>query len=597
MADYPEDRFEQQEGAGPAADDVRHLWSSLRQAWTGRNSEYGRARRLYRGEHWDPEENPRPKNRYSITVNYLKPFADKDVQILMGQIPGIQVPPPDPDSGGRAFAERIENLLYGNWNYNQAHRVMLDVAFNATVLRRGLIYYWWDPAVSHVRWESCTPENFYPVYDGNEIVEVIYVTRRLTRGLKLAYPHLAAQIYSDDGMEHVYDEASTWSRVSAGVTDALGPGGESDHRAETQLGYTTVLDYYDNTGAWLRLMGDAVHRQNLNYPIPEIPFIEVVNGIQGEGREPTNSIDSLAELNMYYNQLISQRADVIKKWSNPPIIDRGTGVAAATIKSVLGGDGGVLPINPRGDLQLLTWQGSMPEISEQMAEAKEAMYDLSGKPRSAFGQTITNQSGVMTNLALTPTLQSNEMRETLWGFALMRLNDRVLRLYEKFSKGREISFKGTRQGKTAKSNVGFEVTIKGSEINGWYENRIKWPSAIRVDDPAFVQTELSKLQAKPQAQSIYDTLENLGIENVEAYIDRIRAEHEDPRIHPEIMQQAIDSLVNLSGTMMGPEMAGAGQGLMQGAPMGGAAPMPEGGGDPAAYNQGMIASGYPPAEV
>lgn len=576
MADYGTEAAE----APLSVDDLRDLWTSLRAAAGGRNAEYARARRLYRGQHWDANENPAPKNRYSITVNYLKPFVDKDVQILMGTLPGIQVLPPTADAAGRGMAERLEGLIYGNWKLNDAHRVLLNTAFDAVCLRRGLIYYWWDADTSHPRFKSCTPDNFYPVYDGDEIVEAIYVSRRLTRALKKAYPGQADQIYSDEGTDYVFDSPTTYSRVEGGITDAMGDGGGADGRRAPMLGYTTVVDYYDNQGHWMRLMGDAVHTQTLGYPDPAVPFIEVANGVQGEEHEPMNVIDQIAELNMYFNQVLSQRADVIKKWANPPIIDAGSGVAAAVVKQTLSGDGGVLPINPKGDIRLLTWTGTMPEITEQLEAVKEAMYDLSGKPRSAFGQTITNQSGVMTNMALTPTLQSNELRETLWGAALVRLNREILQMYEEFSKGREIHFRGTRVGKTPKNQVPFEVKITGKEIAGWYENRMKWPSAIRVDDPAYVQMLLSQLTAKPQAISIYDFLEERGIEDVEAWIDRIKAEHEDPRIHPEIMESAINSVTQLAGAIMPPEMSGG-------------PPLLEQGAGSADYNQGMIDGAQP----
>lgn len=569
---------------GPSADDLKELWGALRSQWGARNADYFKLRQLYAGDHWDAEDNPPTRNRYALVANYLKPFADKDVQILMGQLPGIQVPPPGADKEARQFAENLEALLYGNWQYNKAHRVLLNVAWNSVVLRRGVLYYWWDPKAGHVRFKSCTPENVYPVYDGEDLVEVIYVSRRLTRTLKRTYPELADQIEEDNGMDDASMTSSDWSRVSQGVTDALGSEGAGESGRDQSLGYTTVIDYYDAEGAWVRMMGDAVHRQQLDYPEKRVPFIEVINTVQGDEREPVGQLDQLAGLNIYYDQLLSQRADVIKKWSNPPIIDKGSGVAAATVKSVFGGDGGVLPINPKGSLEAFTWEGKMAEVSEQMEAVKEALYDLSGKPRSAFGQTITNQSGVMTNLALTPTLQSNELRETLWGQAIYELNRAILQIYEKFAAGREIQFRGTKPGKTPRNQVYFQVGMMGADIKGWYESRCKWPSAIRTDDPAFVQMELSKLQSQPQAQSIYDTLENLGVEDVEAYIDRIRAEREDPRIHPEILEQTMNSIATLGGQMMPPEMGGAGEALMAGE---------EGGLDEAAYNEGMIASGMP----
>lgn len=546
---------------GPHLDDIRALHGELRGVYKTRNDEYAEARELYFGEMWSGADIARPKNRYSLSANYLKSFVDKDVQIMMGSLPGLQVMPPSADKPGRDLAERLEAVLYGCWDLNQAHQVFLNAAWNSVTLRRGLIYQWWDANVSAVRFKSVSPDNFYPVMDGNDVVECIYVSRRLTRTLKRSYPHLAAQIYSDDGRDMVTDGMWDGTRVASGVMDALSTYAPGRGDEPTMTGYTTVIDYYDRDGAWVRIMGDAVHRQNLSLPFGEVPFIEITNSVQGDEHEPQNAISQLVELNRYFNIILSQEADIIKKYSNPPVVDMGSGVDPAKLKSYLAQDGAIIPIRQNGKLELMGWQGNMPEAGSQMDRIQDIMYDLSGKPRSAYGQTVTNQSGVMTNLSLTPTLQSNEMRQTVWGFAIALLNKRILQMYEQFSKSRPIEFRGTRPRRN-QPGLGvspYAVSITGKEIAGWYRNEPKWPSAIRTDDPVYIQTELSKLAAQPvQAISLYDFLENIGIQDVEAYIDRIRAEREDPRLHPEILQQTIESLTSMGSLGLGGDAGGLG---------------------------------------
>jgi len=575
------------EDAQPSIDRqyVEDLYDELRRMWAQRNGEYLLSRNAYIGDQYEGLGNPKPgRNRYGLTINYTKPIADKDVQLLMGEMPSLMVKPPSAEQSGRSLAEQLEGILYGNWELNQAHIQLLNCAFHSVVLRRGILYLWWDPDDKHVMWKSCIPENFYPAYDGDEIYECIYVSRRLTRALKREYPQYSADIAGDDNSDiGMPNQALPVSEVMGGVTDALSLGDEArmqtDDRPEGLTGYTTVIDYYNKDGEWVRLMGNATHYQRLDLPFKGVPFREINNSISGDEREPINSIDQVVELNQYYNELFSQKADIIAKTADPPVVDRGSGVQPAKLQSHLSGGGAVIPIRPEGGLEYLVWpQGSLPDIEGHLEETLNAMHDLSGKPRSAFGQTITNQSGVVTNLTLTPTLQSNELRQTIWGAELSTLNTWILMTYEDKSNGVEIMFPGGRVFRrrfkgAATVEFPLQVKMKGSDISGWYRNSIKWPSAIRIDDPVYLDGVMKQLQSSPQTISLFDAHEMLGHEDSEAMTDRIAAEHEDPRIHPEILEQTVASMQGLAGmggedaaalTDVGGEEALAAEGLSEG---------------------------------
>jgi hypothetical protein len=541
-------------------DEIKDLYIRLRAKHAVRNSEYDLARQRYAGELWDSDSNPRPADRYSLTANYLKPFIDKSIQLLVGRLPAMQVMPNGTDEVARRHAEALEGILYGAWELNNAQKVLFNVAFNSFVLRRGLVYYWWDPKDKAFCFKSCVPDNFYPEWDGDVMVRALYVHRRLTDQLKKEYPKEAELIRDDTGMELAQIHGMDQPRL----------GGE---------GYTTVIDYYDIEGNHARLMGDAIKEQNLGYPVPEVPFIDFPCFPVGEELEPQNLFNQIVELNQYLCQLISQKADIIKKYSNPTIVDYGSGQPAETVRRAVQNDGSVIPAKFGSKIELLMWQGSTPGIDEQLVFVQDALYDLSGKPRSSFGQTITNQSGVVTNLALTPTLQSNEYHETIWGERLSRLAERNLQLVEKFLAGEEIEFRGyIPSGSGLAAKRWRASTIMGKDIGGWYKTRIKWPSAIRTDDPAYVQNDLSQLTSDPPAISLYTSLENRGVEDVEAEMDRIEQQLMDPRLHPDRMQAAMD-------------MAGqVGEGVM---PTPGAMPAE----DAAAMDTSYEASGVPNADA
>lgn len=536
-------------GAAPApldAEDVKTLYRELRAAAAGRNAEYGTARDYYMGKHWGGTGLQHlDGRRYELVLNYIRPTVAKSVQLLLGQMPAIQVMPPGTEEDARRLAEAEEAIIYATWEVNEAPKVFRRVAHNRALLRRGLIYYWWNAAKKRVGFRSVAPDNFYPVYDGEEIVECIIVSRRLTRSLKRQYPKLAAKIVPDAQGDDVFDEGR-WSRQIQGSTDILDPAGATTSQLRDPIsGQTTVLDWYDKYGNWVRVMGDAVHHQNLGYGMDRVPVIEFPNSIPGDEREPHSEIDDVVDLNLYVDQLVSQQADIIKRYANPTIIDKQSGQSALQIRQTIQGDGGVLPIKRDGDIELLNWQGTAPDIANQFGRVMTAIYDLSGKPPSSYGQLLSNQSGVATNMALSPATMTTEEAQSLFGLGLEQLNEAILCLTQKFMAGQPIEIRvGAGKGRSADSWRFYDVQITGDEIGGWFKNRIKWPSALRTDDPIYVQNELAKSKgdaSSPPAQSLYTTLENLGIEDVEAEIDRIKTQLEDPRLHPDRLNAAISA--------------------------------------------------------
>ncbi len=508
-------------------DQVVELEKALRQTWNSRNAEYDLARRRYLGEHWDQDTNPAPNNRYSLTLNYLKPFVDKSIQSLVGRIPAIQVMPPGTDEDARRHAESLEGVIYGTWEYNDMATILLKTAWDSFVLRRGIIYTWWDPEKKKVCLKNIAPEFFFPDYDGDEIYRAVYVQRRKTEALKDQYPKYAEDIMSDDAMSYPFVETASLDRTQA-------------------PGQTTVVDCYTQDGHFYRVMGNAFIHLTLKHPWGGIPFVEFPCYPVSGDSEPLNMIDQLVELNQYLDQLLSQQADIIQRYANPVVVAKATGQSPEAIRKAMGSPGAVIPVRPDGDLSLLGWSGNSPAIDQQMQFTIDSLFDLGGKPRSAFGQQTSQQSGVQTNLSLSPTVQSNEYHESIWGQRLSCLNRYILMLWEENMKSDRIEFEGSYRAQSGSQKY-FDVSITGEDIGGWYKNRIKWPSAIRIDDPVYVQNQLQQLTSDPPAISLYTYEENMGREDVEAEIDRIKEQLMDPRIHPDRLNSAVDAAATVSG--------------------------------------------------
>lgn len=533
---------------------VDSLYRDLKAENGTRNADYDIARKRVDGVLWGDATNPTPRNRYSLSANYLHPIVMKHVQLLVGRLPAIQVMPRGTSTEDREHAEKLEGVLYGIWNDSKAGDVFQKVAWDSYVLRRGVIYYWWDKEAKRARFKHVNPDDFYVRQDNGEIYEAVYAYRRLVTALQQDYPDDASKIEAEPPTH---------------VTQIYG----QEQPELNQTAYVTVVDYYNRDGQFTRIANDSVLvDMKLAYPEGGVPFVEFPCYPANGNREPKNGIDQLVELVQYLSQLVSQKADVIRTYANPTILDRASGQSPEQIRRAVAADGSVLPIHREGNLEFLNWNGTMPAIEDQVELVRDLIFDLSGKPRSAFGQTITNQSGVVTNLALTPTLQSNEYHETQWGKSLSFLNRRLLQITEKFGATFDTTYRGYRPvGADMRGAHVEQLKFRGSEVDNWYENRIKWPSAIRTDDPVYIQNIISQLTSDPPTISLYTALEMLGVEDVEAEIDRISEQLEDPRFHPDRLAAGLDAA------------KAAGNGALPGALMGAGPAGPKaqpGGGDP-----------------
>lgn len=548
------------------ATNVLELLDELRTEYSQRNSEIAVARARYRGEHWDDSSNPAQPGKYSLVVNYIPPVTHGAVTDLLGRAPGIQAVAPDTTEASRRQAEAKEAFLYHVWAENRAPLVFRRVAFNAFLVKQGVFYYWWDNERKLPRFTSVVPEDFYPVMDGDDIAECVWVTRERTSLLKRRYPKLADRIVGTPDLNAIPRGASAlgyeaqaypdgMGGFSAGyLTDALSEQGIAQ-LANSHYTHTTVVDYFDRDGQWVRIMGGAVHRQRLGYGTGEVPFLPVVFNPGGNG-EDRGPLDDVFELNQYLDQIMSQQADIIRKYADPTLVDYGSGQDPKEVKRIIREGGGIVPAKPTARLEFLNWTGTPPDLAGQYDRVLNAIYDLSGRPAASYGQTVTNQSGVMTNLSMTPTVAAASDRITLFGDTLIRLNAACLLLFEKFHKGEKVVTALRPTGRSHSRTTVVKATITPETVGGFYETRIKWPSVLKTDDPVFVQNELAKANADPPKQSIYTTLENLGVEDVEAEIDRIREQLEDPRLHPERLESAISAAQAFTGSPVEGDMAG-----------------------------------------
>ena len=343
----------------------------------------------------------------------------------MGRQPGIQVMPVGVDYAAREHAEKLEGVLYATWDYSNAHELFQRIAWDGFVLRRGVLWYGWVPKDKMVKYHYVSPDDFYPEYDGDDIYHCVLVHRRHIEALKRDYPEFADKLEPDNSGETALIYGQDQPRMN-------------------QTNYITVYDYYDSDCNWVRIAGDYIlNKANLGYKTKEVPFIEFPYNPSNGNREPRNGIDQLVELVQYLSQLISQKADIIRTYANPTVLDVMSGQAPEEIRRAVAAEGSVLASRPGRQYPLPQLGRLRPRASMSKSRSSWTSSSTSLASRVPRSAKRSRTSPVWSPTSrLTPTLQSNEAQETIWGKRLSLLNRRTLELVEKFGSGQKLVYRG-----------------------------------------------------------------------------------------------------------------------------------------------------------
>jgi len=192
------------------------------------------------------------------------------------------------------------------------------------------------------------------------------------------------------------------------------------------------------------------------------------------------------------------------------------------------GSGEVIPIGSDEDLEPLTWTGVPQTVAEYRDALMQAMRDLSGLPKTSFGEgDAQGASGVGMRLAyaaleLVLALKIPERVEFLTGifeFVLAATEDQL-------GKDAQISLWST-------GDVPAQVLLEGRDIGGSHQCTVKYGNLIPRNKVEWEQHVV--YMYKTGILSLYDSLELLDdVTDPKAAIERIRQENKDVALHPDI---------------------------------------------------------------
>ena len=417
----------------PALPPTTSTAARLRLGDAARLRRYRQYQDFYEGRHF-----ARPRNgRSNLVVNYARAIVDKGVAYLLGRGLGFSVVPRR--EGVRLDArraERAEQLLYDVYWDNDLDATDLQVAQNAGVLGDGVYKVFWDPDDGQVRCLGVDPYTFFAAWAPDDPSVLVR----------------AETAYAVDGDEVV----ERWT-----------------------------------TETFELLRGDRLERSGPN-PYGWVPFVHVPNLQPPNQFWGVSDLQDVIAINRELDERLSDQADVIRYHADPPTVFKGV-----TDHSDLAvGPGTVWDIPADAAVELLEWKGQPPAVQEHIQRIKQALYEISETPQTAFGDSGRLLSGVALETELRPIVQKTFRRRVFWTRALRARNRMILRLAEQYGVG------GARPGEYAP-----------------YRSRVIWPPMLPRDDQVEVRNQIGLVGAG--LRSHRTAMDALGTESPEEELGRI----------------------------------------------------------------------------
>jgi len=466
----------------------------------GRNSKYKKYRNLFDNDYdaWWPlggDETyglpARPiKTRYSLTLNYVAPVVLKMAAFLMADKVDFKATPKSPALEERMAAQKREKILYKGHKRSKYRKTLNEVAIDSAKLGTAWTKTYYDKDADKVFYVYCDPECIYPEpYKSKFTGRLLYVVQAYEMNLE------------DARLE--YGDDVDLPKITASEQDE---GREKDDQtAEPQV---SVIEFWNDDRTILVVGNQTKENGENKYEFnPFTPWPLVLQPGMIEGK---SIVDWMLEANGYYNQSYSQGADAQALNCNPPVWYKGAPLNYQQQWNEA--KGGVLPLSKEGEVGFLTWQGEPPSVEAMLNRTLSFIHDVTHMPRIAFGELDqgVNSSRVI-SVQYDPIVKVMKMIRDNYDVALVDLNEKVLRLIEKYEKKNEI-FSGYIENAKAvkiKREKGEElevVTLTGKDVAGHYETEVIWPGVLPKDDMNAGRFELEKHDSK--VQSKWTTQEN-----------------------------------------------------------------------------------------
>jgi hypothetical protein len=411
-----------------------------------------------------------------LVANEIKRIVDTYVD-FMAMPADFQVPPPFESPEGRNMADKIEKLLYSQWERNYQGILTQEMNFNIIAFGGTPIYI--HPARQdeidmgqYIRIIVPKPEGFYPVLDGGRrfvYSEVFYVEKKKNIDIRREFNNYTL------------------------------PGSDYD---ETELVYYWSKNYYT-------VFYNQVMLKKIRHNWGIVPWIFIPNRAFPAELLSGGETDHAIALVKYMNELLSDLGDIVDYYANPTVIGQGTGMNRKDWQM-----GGYNEIRTGGTVQFLEWKGqSQIEITNLYSSVKSLVEDMTG--RTSMPQSSGARGAKQVLAQMMPFDVRLNSKRLVESEGLAALNKYLLRLLEKIYGGTELKLRGTKKGQS------FSMNMKANQIHGYYDNNIMWaPGPIDYNQRIVRSLQL----VNSGIMSKYTAREMLGISSPQDEEKRVQSE-------------------------------------------------------------------------
>ena len=340
---------------------------------------------FYQGQQWEGRDR---RGERRLIFNYARVFVDKITSYLMSGI-NFAVDAVEDSDEARAKAQKAETALYRVYEDNNLEQLDLETEVDCAIMGDACYKVIWDTVEKKVRVTAPDVQGIYAWWLGDDTSQVWRVASR----------------YS----------------LSAEETELL-------YQVKPKGKTATVVELWTERDFELYLDGALIESKPNPYGL--IPFI-----IYPNLREPKNiwgisDLPQIMESQRELNRAMSQLSRILELSGNPIAVLEN--VEESEDIAIRPGAVWNVPEDAKAYLLDLLQGGGINLHINYIELLYRALHDISESPRSAFGGTERDLSGVALEIDLNPLLQKVRRKRIIRTAVYRRRNEIILKLLEKY---------------------------------------------------------------------------------------------------------------------------------------------------------------------
>jgi hypothetical protein len=340
---------------------------------------------FYNGRQWEGRER---RGERRLIFNYARVFVEKITSYLMTGMT-FDVEPFDDTPAAKEAVKKAESSLYQVYAGNNLEQLDLETETDCAVLGDACYKVTWDTAEKRVKITAPDIQGIFAWCSGDDISRIWRIASK----------------YRLDSEE-------------VELTYGIKPNGKA----------ATVVELWTDRDFELYL--DNALLESKPNPYGFIPFVLFPNLREPKKFWGVSDLPQIMESQRELNRALSQLSRILELSGNPIAVLEN--VEESEDIAIRPGAVWNIPEDAKAYLLDLLQGGGIGLHIDYINLIYRALHDLSESPRSAFGSTERDLSGVALEIDLQPLLQKVRRKRIIRTAAYNRRNDMVLRLLEKY---------------------------------------------------------------------------------------------------------------------------------------------------------------------